>query len=100
MTPPPRIVDFAALLSPLNDAVAHAVNAAPERLRRVRPGPAWPLHSVAATRQLETAHMAGLPPHTLMQRAGLSVARLALAVAPHARALWVACGPGNNGGDG
>ncbi len=44
--------------------------------------------------------MAGLPPHSLMQRAGLSVARLALAVAPHARTIWVACGPGNNGGDG
>lgn len=44
--------------------------------------------------------MAGLPPHTLMQRAGLSVARLALAVAPHARIIWIACGPGNNGGDG
>jgi hydroxyethylthiazole kinase-like uncharacterized protein yjeF len=35
-----------------------------------------------------------------MQRAGLSVARLALALAPHARTVWVACGPGNNGGDG
>jgi hydroxyethylthiazole kinase-like uncharacterized protein yjeF len=44
--------------------------------------------------------MAGLPPHTLMQRAGLAVAQLALAIAPHARHVWVACGPGNNGGDG
>ncbi len=35
-----------------------------------------------------------------MQRAGLAVARLALAVAPHARKIWIACGPGNNGGDG
>ena len=35
-----------------------------------------------------------------MQRAGLGVARLALALAPHARRVWVACGPGNNGGDG
>ena len=35
-----------------------------------------------------------------MQRAGLAVARLALAVAPHARTVWIACGPGNNGGDG
>ena len=41
-----------------------------------------------------------LPPHTLMQRAGLAVARLALALAPHARTIWIACGPGNNGGDG
>jgi NAD(P)H-hydrate repair Nnr-like enzyme with NAD(P)H-hydrate epimerase domain len=35
-----------------------------------------------------------------MQRAGLSVARLALALAPHAHRIWIACGPGNNGGDG
>ncbi|MFM8900973.1 MAG: NAD(P)H-hydrate dehydratase, partial [Burkholderiales bacterium] len=36
----------------------------------------------------------------LMRRAGLEVAKLALAVAPHARVVWVAAGPGNNGGDG
>jgi hydroxyethylthiazole kinase-like uncharacterized protein yjeF len=35
-----------------------------------------------------------------MQRAGLAVARLAMAIAPHAQCIWVACGPGNNGGDG
>ena len=35
-----------------------------------------------------------------MQRAGVAVARLALAVAPHATAIWIPCGPGNNGGDG
>jgi hydroxyethylthiazole kinase-like uncharacterized protein yjeF len=35
-----------------------------------------------------------------MQRAGLAVARLAIAVAPHAHVIWIACGPGNNGGDG
>ena len=28
------------------------------------------------------------------------MARLALAIAPHARRIWVAAGPGNNGGDG
>ncbi len=59
-----------------------------------------PLYSVAATRQIERQAAAGLPPHTLMQRAGLSVARLSLALAPHAQRIWVACGPGNNGGDG
>jgi ADP-dependent NAD(P)H-hydrate dehydratase / NAD(P)H-hydrate epimerase len=59
-----------------------------------------PLHDLAATRQLEAALAAGLPAHTLMQRAGLATARLALAIAPHARSIWVACGPGNNGGDG
>jgi ADP-dependent NAD(P)H-hydrate dehydratase / NAD(P)H-hydrate epimerase len=35
-----------------------------------------------------------------MQRAGLAVARLACAIAPHAQTIWIACGPGNNGGDG
>lgn len=59
-----------------------------------------PLYSIAATREIEEQAAASLPPHTLMQRAGLAVARLALALAPHARCFWVACGPGNNGGDG
>jgi hydroxyethylthiazole kinase-like uncharacterized protein yjeF len=59
-----------------------------------------PLYSVAATRQIERQAAASLPPHTLMQRAGLSIARLALALSPHAQRIWVACGPGNNGGDG
>jgi hydroxyethylthiazole kinase-like uncharacterized protein yjeF len=58
------------------------------------------LFDVAATRRIEQRAASTLPPHTLMQRAGLSVARLAMAVAPHARRIWIACGPGNNGGDG
>ena len=49
---------------------------------------------------MEERASANLPAHTLMQRAGLAVARLAMAVAPHANVIWVACGPGNNGGDG
>ena len=61
---------------------------------------AWPLHDVQQSRRIEAAAAAALPPHALMQRAGLSVARLALATAPHARRIWVAAGPGNNGGDG
>jgi hydroxyethylthiazole kinase-like uncharacterized protein yjeF len=60
----------------------------------------YPLHSVAATRRIEQAAAAQLAPHTLMQRAGLAVARLACALAPHAQTIWLACGPGNNGGDG
>ena len=69
-------------------------------MRKISSAHSEPLHSVAATRELERLSAAGLPPHTLMQRAGLSVARLALALAPHARHIWIACGPGNNGGDG
>ena len=61
---------------------------------------AWPLHDAAATRAIEHTAQRGLPPHALMERAGLAVARLALAVAPHARRVWVAAGGGNNGGDG
>lgn len=61
---------------------------------------AWPVHSVARTREIEHSTQARIPPNTLMQRAGWAVARLARALAPHARTCWVACGPGNNGGDG
>jgi ADP-dependent NAD(P)H-hydrate dehydratase / NAD(P)H-hydrate epimerase len=69
-------------------------------MQRVTPDRPWPLHDVAAIRRIEQRAAAALPPHELMQRAGLAVARLALALAPHARTFWVACGPGNNGGDG
>jgi hydroxyethylthiazole kinase-like uncharacterized protein yjeF len=66
----------------------------------VSPALSLPLHGVAATRLLEQQAAAQLAPHTLMQRAGLATARLALALAPHAQRIWIACGPGNNGGDG
>lgn len=69
-------------------------------MERVDPLSPYRLYSVQATRALEQAAMTTLPAHTLMQRAGLAVAQLARAVAPHARCIWVACGPGNNGGDG
>jgi ADP-dependent NAD(P)H-hydrate dehydratase / NAD(P)H-hydrate epimerase len=68
-----------------------------ERIRATRP---WPLFDAHASREVERACAASLPSHTLMHRAGLAVARLALAVAPHAKTVWIACGPGNNGGDG
>ncbi len=60
---------------------------------------AWPILEPAQVRQLEPLLQA-LSPTPLMQSAGLACARLALAVAPHARRIWVAAGPGNNGGDG
>ena len=66
----------------------------------VTPQRAAALYDTATTRRIEQAAAAALPAHTLMQRAGLAVARLALAISPHARSVWVACGPGNNGGDG
>lgn len=69
-------------------------------MQPITPNLPHPLHDVATTRALEQTLAATLPPHTLMQRAGLATARLALALAPHARTFWIACGPGNNGGDG
>ncbi|HEY2189270.1 MAG TPA: NAD(P)H-hydrate dehydratase, partial [Caldimonas sp.] len=54
----------------------------------------------AATRRRESAALTTVAPFTLMARAGDAVARLALAVAPHAEHVVVFAGPGNNGGDG
>lgn len=65
-------------------------------LRRDR----WPLHLVGSSRAIEAAALAAVPPHTLMERAAAAAERLARAIAPHARRVWIAAGPGNNGGDG
>lgn len=59
-----------------------------------------PLFGVASVRRIEAEALRGLPVFTLMARAGEAVARLALALAPHARSVLVVAGPGNNGGDG
>jgi len=58
------------------------------------------LDNITNSRQIEQAGQALLPAHVLMQRAGLVVAKLALAIQPHAQRIWIACGSGNNGGDG
>ena len=42
----------------------------------------WPVYTVAQTRCIETEAQATLPAYTLMQRAGLATAQLALAIAP------------------
>ena len=63
------------------------------------PGP-HALFDTAQTRRIEAQAQAALPPYTLMQRAGVAVSQLALAIAPHAARVWIAAGPGNNGGDG
>lgn len=51
-------------------------------------------------REREQSLARTLPHYSLMARAGAATARLALAIAPHARHVWVVCGAGNNGGDG
>jgi hydroxyethylthiazole kinase-like uncharacterized protein yjeF len=64
-----------------------------------------PLYTVAQLRELE-AHAAGqLPANALMARAGAAAARYLLELASHdgsltpGRPVWLAAGPGNNGGD-
>ncbi|MBC7435362.1 MAG: NAD(P)H-hydrate dehydratase [Bdellovibrionales bacterium] len=69
-------------------------------MQRILAGQPHDLFDIATTRLIEQAAAAKLPAHSLMERAGLQVARLAMALAPHAHTIWVACGPGNNGGDG
>ena len=69
-------------------------------MHRITPETVCDLFDIVTTRCVEVAHAAALPAHTLMQRAGIATARLAMAIAPHARIVWIACGAGNNGGDG
>ena len=93
MTLPYPAPIFAKAVTPA--AAAHAA------LRSVLPSQAdWPLFDAAASRQIEHGALAVSAPQLLMALAGLAVARLALAIAPTARQVWIAAGPGNNGGDG
>jgi ADP-dependent NAD(P)H-hydrate dehydratase / NAD(P)H-hydrate epimerase len=59
---------------------------------------ALPLFDVAASRRIEASALVHSP--DLMERAGLAVAKLALALRRGEGPIWVVCGPGNNGGDG
>ena len=70
------------------------------RIDKLSSARSYPLFSIAATRAFEQRTLQALPVHTLMQRAGLAAAHWTLALAPHAQCIWIACGPGNNGGDG
>lgn len=61
---------------------------------------AWPLHDAHSTRLIEAQRLSQWPQGQLMAWAGRRVARWALSQAPHAQHVWVAAGPGGNGGDG
>lgn len=90
-----------AMTDPFNDSTPGGARAEIELVwpSTQQPRP-WPLHGTAPSRAIEQALQAALPAHTLMSRAGLAVAQLARAVAPHGRRAVVVAGPGNNGGDG
>ena len=68
-------------------------------MQALRPMSGWPLLDADAVRQLEP-QLQSLSPRPLMESAGCAAAQLAMAIAPHARRIWVAAGPGHNGGDG
>lgn len=68
--------------------------------RRLKDQASWALYNAEQTQAIEREAAQSLPSFTLMQRAGLATAQLAMAIAPHAQKIWIACGPGNNGGDG
>jgi hydroxyethylthiazole kinase-like uncharacterized protein yjeF len=61
-----------------------------------------PLHTAAQTRAIEAAaqETLGLAGHELMGRAGAAAWALLQARWPRVQRIGVACGPGNNGGDG
>lgn len=59
-----------------------------------------PLFNIAVTRGIESVLANRACSVSLMQHAGLATAQLVHALAPHARKIWIPCGPGNNGGDG
>lgn len=87
--------------APHNRAMSPTAPEPPATLQRISgSGLARPLLDATAARAHEQAARAQHPPGTLMARAGLAVARLALALAPTGGHAVVVCGPGDNGGDG
>ncbi len=68
-------------------------------MHRLTPTSNWPVFQRDSLKALER-QLQACSHDPLMQSAGLAAAQLALAMAPHAQRIWVAAGPGNNGGDG
>lgn len=60
------------------------------------------LHSAAQVRQLDrqACERLGIPSYTLMKRAGVAAFRVMRERWPNVKRIFVACGSGNNGGDG
>ncbi len=87
-------------MTPQPPLLFDAATAPPRAVLTGRDRSTLPLHDARHSGELERLHALALPPHTLMQRAGLALARLAIALAPHSRQIEIVAGPGNNGGDG
>lgn len=68
-------------------------------MEKLSPLSHWPVYQRDSLRALER-ELQARSTKPLMEQAGQAAAQLALATAPHARRIWVAAGPGNNGGDG
>ncbi len=83
-----------------NSASGHQSMHGNEPLRITTHSGPLPLHDAAGARAVERWALARHPPNALMERAGLAVARLVMALAPRAQRVQLWCGPGNNGGDG
>lgn len=66
----------------------------------LRQAGALALYDAAGTRECERVTLRDALDTTLLQRAGESATRLAIAMCPNGRHVWVACGPGHNGADG
>lgn len=82
-------------------SLEHAQETPPTQAHQVLgTGGPWPLHDAQGSRLIEDQRLKQWPPGRLMAWAGLRSARWALSMAPHARRIWVAAGPGGNGGDG
>ncbi|HEY4002113.1 MAG TPA: NAD(P)H-hydrate dehydratase [Candidatus Xenobia bacterium] len=65
-------------------------------------GAAWPVLSAEQAAAVDACSIEtiGVPGAVLMETAGRSVSSVLRAWLPHARHVSIACGPGNNGGDG
>lgn len=68
-------------------------------MQRLSATACWPVFNNEGMRMLEGS-LQRSSPSPLMDKAGLAAAQLALSIAPHAQRIWIAAGPGNNGGDG
>ncbi|GLU35629.1 NAD(P)H-hydrate dehydratase [Trinickia caryophylli] len=84
--------------------MTEAASSAPPLLVNPQERPV-PLYTAAQLREIETQAAAGLPANTLMARAGTAAARCLREIASHdgslgaGQTVWLAAGPGNNGGD-